>query len=122
MSVPTWGSVVAAVPHDEGPKLRTVYPSTPKQEAAEEAKNDRLTRVTPPRCSALGVFTFRNGNPIYPEYRCDCTRDARIGAGIAAALTCEGIFDQPGQVVTTLDEARVAAFIAASKKEEKSNA
>ena len=84
MTAPTWPPVVAAVEHDPGPALQQVYPSWPEKEAAEQAENERLIRVTPPRCSALGVFGWRHGKPVYPEYRCDCTRDARIGAGIAA--------------------------------------
>ena len=116
MTAPTWPSVVAAVEHDPGPALQLVYPSWPEKEAAEQAENERLIRVTPPRCSALGVFGWRHGNPVYPEYRCDCTRDARIGAGIAAALASARLWrGNHGQID---DAAAVAAFREASKPKE----
>ena len=59
MTAPTWGSVVAAVPHDRGCASNKPYACREKWRDGELISSDT------------------NGP-------CDCTRDARIGAGIAA--------------------------------------
>ena len=81
MTAPTWSSVVAAVPHDEG----------------------------------CGRYESDAGPYIGP---CDCTRDARIGAGCEAMEKVGRMYDLGGYAPMTLHEAMVAAFVAASRPKE----
>jgi len=87
VTAPTWPSVVAAVPHDAG--CASVYRATIQDGATEWGPSPRP---------------------------CNCTRDARIGAGIAAALASARLWrGNHGQID---DAAAVAAFREASKPKE----
>ena len=106
MTAPTWASVVAAVPHDEGCAVTQFEPTG-----------------TLPQQAPL----------------CRCTRDARIGSGIAAVRESDNYHRQVGERACTCgryvlsdfydsgevhdfaehrDAVAVAAFVAASKPKE----
>jgi hypothetical protein len=81
-----WPAAVAAVKHDPGPELLPEYPIDPKLDQRVHAQNEEQKREIPTRCAALGVWGWLDGNPYSREMRCNCTRDARIAAGIVAAI------------------------------------
>ena len=104
MTAPSWPEVVAAVPHDRGCASNKPYACREKWRDGELISSDT------------------NGP-------CNCTRDARIGAGIAAARESDTKYHDGGwghddcsvcerEEADARDTAAVAAFRGASKPKE----
>jgi len=78
--------------------------ASPREAAVAAVEHDTL-------CATLAQW---------PKGPCDCTRDARIGAGVAAALHTHGVaIACAHEMPREANAAAVAAFIAASAKEER---